>query len=88
MIPCSLKSQNTSSNEKRFQEPGSIMLHTLEASMAPTILKMSIEDLTRLRIEAPFTIRLALPEVGKPSIPIVKVKPTLHHQIYINPSII
>jgi hypothetical protein len=52
--------------------------------MSPSILEMAKKDITRLRIETAFTIGLSLPKICKPSIPRVKIKPTLHkRRIYI-----
>lgn len=46
--------------------------------MSPSILEMTKKDITRLGIEAAFAISLSLPEVCKPSISSVKIKPTLN----------
>lgn len=46
--------------------------------MSPSILEMTKKDITRLGIEAAFAISLSLPEVCKPSISSVKIKPTLY----------
>lgn len=46
--------------------------------MPPAILKLAKKDVAMLWIVSAFAIGLSLPEVCKPTIPNVKIKPTLH----------
>ena len=57
--------------------PCPISIYTEELSMSPSIFEMSKEYLTWLWIEPSFTAGISFPEICKPSITFVEIKPPL-----------
>ena len=61
-------------------QPLSIDINAYKLAVPPSVVEMTKKDITRLGIEAALTISFSLPEVCKPTIPGVKVKPTLYNK--------
>lgn len=64
-----------------LHEPCPININADEVAMSPTILELAKKDITGLWIEATFAIGFPFPEVCKPSVPGVKIQPTLYMTI-------
>lgn len=58
-------------------QPWTVNINAKKLAMTPSILEMTKYNITRLWVEATFSISLSLPEVCKPPISCVKIKPAL-----------
>lgn len=63
---------------KKKAKPCPFHIDTKKMTMSPSIFEMTKKDVPVIGIKAPFPISLSLPKVRKPSIPSVKIKPSLH----------